>query len=215
MTNRSVWLLLFITSVIVLSMSLWPIKGQNILEKITIPIQEDKQSLLTDTIQEMPLSNFFTATYDKNLKAPSFVLMATKGNRALITINAKPCQWFHTGDTLIGHYTLYNIDNTLVTIFDGKGAYYEISLNDAPMEEEVFEDDENIVAQGIPNTKGMTDLEDGQYISYGDRDVSSDTGETTFDQASPAVDTSDQTITYGTKDVSQDISPEDEPPTLR
>ena len=158
-----------------------------------------------------------TLSYNDNLEdhsIPIFILQATKGNRALITINAKPCQWFHTEDTLIGNYTLHNIDSTLVTIFDGKGAYYEISLNDAPMEEE-FEANENTVAQDTPNTKGMIDLGDGQYISYGNKDVSGDTGEETFHQASQVVDTSDQTITYGTKDVDQDIRPEDEPPTLR
>jgi hypothetical protein len=148
------------------------------------------------------------------LPTPRFILQATIGTKALITINREPCQWFHTGDTLIDNYTLYNIDSTLVTIFDGRGAYYEISLNDAPMEEE-FEANENTVAQDTPNTKGMIDLGDGQYISYGNKDVSGDTGEETFHQASQVVDTSDQTITYGTKDVDQDIRPEDEPPTLR
>jgi len=165
--------------------------------------------------EEVSPSISFEKSDKEALPAPRFILQATKGNRALITINANPCQWFHTEDTLIGNYTLHSIDRTLVTIFDGKGAYYEISLNDVPMEKEVFEDDKNTADQGTPNTKGMIDLGDGQYISYGNKDVSGDTGEETFHQASQVVDTSDQTITYGTKDVDQDIRPEDEPPTLR
>lgn len=178
---------------------------------ITTSVIQVKPTIKQKTIlhKEVSPSISFSDRDKEALPTPSFILQATIGKKALITINAKPCQWFHTGDTLIGNYTLHNIDSTLVSIFDGKGAYYEISLNDAPMEEEVFEDDENTADQDTPNTKEMIDLGDGQYISYGNKDVSHNRGEETFDQDSQAVDTSDQTIIYGDKDVSQqtDIYP--------
>ena len=203
------FLLLFIL-VAILVFTLWFI-NQTEDSDITTSVIQVKPTIKQKTIlyEEVSPSISFEDADKELLPAPNFILQATTGTKALITINTEPCQWFHTGETLIGHYTLHSIDRTLVIIFDGKGAYYEITLNDAPMEEEVFEDDENTVDQDTPNTKEMIDIGDGQYISYGNKDVSSNRGEETFDQDSQAVDTSDQTIIYGDEDVSQqtDIYP--------
>ena len=206
--NRYWFIVLFI--ILFLGVLLWSYKIPSSLTTKTAVTQSkllNDQQPIPDRGEISPNISFKKSGKEA-LHAPSFILQATTSTKALITINSKPCQWFYIGDTLIRHYTLHSIDSTLVTIFDGKGAYYEITLNDAPMEEEVFEDDENTVAQDTPNTKGMINLGDGQYIFYGDRDVSGDTEEETFDQASQVVDTSDQTIIYGDEDVSQQVESE-------
>ena len=204
-------LLLFFILVAVLVFMLWFIDQTKDLN-ITTSVIQVKPTIKQKTIlhEEVFPSISSENSSKKALPTPSFILQATKGNRALITINAKPCRWFQTKDKLIGHYTLHNIDNTLVTIFDGKGAYYEISLNDAPMEEE-SENDKNTEEEELDQDLQEVDTSD-QTIIYADEDVSQQTNAyPEIENKQMSEKNSDQTITYGTEDISQDIVLEDEP----
>ena len=200
--------------VILSGILLWPSKPPRNLSTRTTVIPTKSSDDTTPLIkkEELSPSILFEKSDNETVPAPRFILQATEGSRALITINSEPYQWFHTGDKIIGHYTLHSIDRTLVTIFDGKGAYYEITLDDAPLEE-ISKDNETGKIQKASNqtrvNRGEPIVpEDGQRTSYDDGNISDNTGAQTFDQATQTVDTFAQTIIYGDKDISQQLKSE-------
>ena len=86
-----------------------------------------------------------TVTVDKietivESELPKFILKSVlfydNNSRALIKVNEQEPQWFDVGNEVVGDYVIRSISDSIVTIFDGHGAYYEISLADASPEEE-------------------------------------------------------------------------------
>ncbi len=215
MIKRDVLILLFVTSSIVIGLYLWLIKDHNISDKTTALIEESRvRKQVTVVDEEISPHN----SIEKSLILPRFKLMSTDTQnipQALLAVNQKALQWFQTGDSIIDNYVVHNINDSYVTLFDGKGTYYEIYLFEPHSEDESSDESDASNIETDLNTRGidtnnMIPLGDGQYISYGDKDVSGDTDE--MDEMAfgvEEVDTSGQTIIYRDEDVSQQVDLDD------
>lgn len=206
MRRRYIWLsLLIVFSIFVVS--LWLVHRYGVQNNpVIIAKTPKKQSIKTITINE-------EQTLEEDISVPKFALKAvvkdTKNTQALMSINKEESKWFQRGDNIIDNYILHDIKHSFVTLFDCKGAYYEIYLSDNPAEDDfpIENNDNNTVETDIEH---MIPLGDGQYISYGDKDVSDDIGKIEeMAYGVEEVDTSGQTIVYGDEDVSNQVGIED------
>ena len=190
-------------------MNLWLAQGSKVRNSSVVfaeTLQEQNQNNLIVTINEEQVS-------EEDIEVPEFELMSTltlnSERKALISIDKVEPKWFHVGDSIIYNYLLHDINNSFVTLFDGKDTYYEIHLSDNQVEDDYPIENSDINTVEIDIEK-MIPLGDGQYISYGDKDVSGDTGDIEEMASSVAeVDTSGQTIVYGDEDVSKQVDIED------
>lgn len=109
--------------------------GLSVEKKITYPNDSPTRTSLRDEKTAPYSSPDKDTSKEPDIPIPAFVFMATSTNdqkvtKALIAVNKASLRWFYIGDTVIGNYTVHDIDASCVTIFDGKGAYYEISLDE-------------------------------------------------------------------------------------
>lgn len=133
MTKREICISLCIISFVVIGSSLWLMQEHKISDDTisAMEVVQEKSPNSKPTIIEDTNNDIIFEDKD-SLKLPKFVLTATvmnaQNSEALMAVNKKEPQWFRIGDNVIDSYSIHGINNSLVTLFDGSGAYYEISL---------------------------------------------------------------------------------------
>ncbi len=194
-------------------------------------MQEDEVSdnpiSIIETVHEKSLSEQ-TVTIDKEMhtdspKMPKFVLKAiwmdVQKSQALMSVNKEESQWFQVGDKVIDNYFIHDINRSFITLIQNSSAYYEISLSDSQPQYDssnvgnASNTESALEMMGI-DVEDMISLGDGQYISYGDEDMSNITGENE-DQNHTKQEIneydSEQSIIYGDEDMSIIVGEDDRP----